>query len=108
MARPERFELPTPRFVVWCSIQLSYGRFCRRTAKRPARTAHSYRVMPTMASAWPGSAHLRRRGRRADGPEILGWGLSVESMMGPVVVEAVGEGIDEGLELVDAGGQVVT
>src|SRR5437763_15801665 len=27
MARPERFELPTPRFVVWCSIQLSYGRF---------------------------------------------------------------------------------
>ena len=27
VARPERFELPTPRFVVWCSIQLSYGRF---------------------------------------------------------------------------------
>ena len=23
---PERFERPTPRFVVWCSIQLSYGR----------------------------------------------------------------------------------
>jgi hypothetical protein len=29
MARPERFELPTPRFVVWCSIQLSYGRVLR-------------------------------------------------------------------------------
>lgn len=26
MARSERFELPTPRFVVWCSIQLSYER----------------------------------------------------------------------------------
>ena len=26
MARPERFELPTPRFEVWYSIQLSYGR----------------------------------------------------------------------------------
>ena len=26
LARPERLELPTPRFVVWCSIQLSYGR----------------------------------------------------------------------------------
>jgi hypothetical protein len=26
LARPERFELPTPRSVVWCSIQLSYGR----------------------------------------------------------------------------------
>src|SRR5205807_1097116 len=30
MARPEGFEPPTPRFVVWCSIQLSYGRLCRR------------------------------------------------------------------------------
>ena len=25
VAHPERFERPTPRFVVWCSIQLSYG-----------------------------------------------------------------------------------
>ncbi len=26
MARSERFELPTPKFVAWCSIQLSYER----------------------------------------------------------------------------------
>jgi hypothetical protein len=26
LARPKRFELLTPRFVVWCSILLSYGR----------------------------------------------------------------------------------
>jgi hypothetical protein len=26
VARPERFELPTPWFVARCSIQLSYGR----------------------------------------------------------------------------------
>ena len=26
MVRPERLELPTSRFVVWRSIQLSYGR----------------------------------------------------------------------------------
>ncbi len=26
LARPERFERPTPKFVAWCSIQLSYGR----------------------------------------------------------------------------------
>src|SRR5258706_5764728 len=29
VARPKRFELLTPRFVVWCSIQLSYGRILR-------------------------------------------------------------------------------
>ncbi len=29
MAHPKRFELLTPRFVVWCSIQLSYGCVCR-------------------------------------------------------------------------------
>ena len=29
MARSGRFELPTPRFVVWCSIQLSYERIIR-------------------------------------------------------------------------------
>ena len=29
MARPKRFELLTPKFVVWCSIQLSYGRLDR-------------------------------------------------------------------------------
>ncbi len=26
LARPDRFERPTPRFEAWCSIQLSYGR----------------------------------------------------------------------------------
>jgi site-specific DNA recombinase len=33
MARPKRFELLTPRFVVWCSIQLSYGRAGRRCGR---------------------------------------------------------------------------
>ena len=35
LARPERLELPTPRFVVWCSIQLSYGRSRRRGVAEP-------------------------------------------------------------------------
>jgi hypothetical protein len=38
LARPRRFELLTPRSVVWCSIQLSYGRReeggCSRTPAR--------------------------------------------------------------------------
>ena len=38
MAHPERFERPTPRFVVWCSIQLSYGR-AWRAPHRQAPTA---------------------------------------------------------------------
>jgi hypothetical protein len=29
VARPEGFEPPTPRSVVWCSVQLSYGRSIR-------------------------------------------------------------------------------
>jgi hypothetical protein len=29
LARPKGFEPLTPRFVVWCSIQLSYGRLSR-------------------------------------------------------------------------------
>ncbi len=40
MARPKRFELLTPRFVVWCSIQLSYGRApdaCGRRARATVR-----------------------------------------------------------------------
>src|SRR4029078_6559083 len=48
MARPKRFELLTPRFVVWCSIQLSYGRIihCRKSARG---TGHSYRLDRVLA-----------------------------------------------------------
>ena len=35
VARPEGLEPPTPRFVVWCSIQLSYGRSGRRGRSGP-------------------------------------------------------------------------
>jgi hypothetical protein len=42
----------------------------------------------------------------ADGFEVLGWSLSAKGLMWPVVVEAVCEGVDEGLQLVEAGRQV--
>ena len=35
LARPERFELPTTKFVAWYSIQLSYGREARHYSCRP-------------------------------------------------------------------------
>src|SRR6185437_15557306 len=42
MARPERFELPTTKFVAWYSIQLSYGRI--ETRKRAANYPLSQRT----------------------------------------------------------------
>jgi hypothetical protein len=39
MARPKRFELLTPRFVVWCSIQLSYGRVLRIARENIPKTS---------------------------------------------------------------------
>ena len=48
MARPKRFELLTPRFVVWCSIQLSYGRLIPPPTGLRDR-GHSYRLDPLLA-----------------------------------------------------------
>jgi len=60
MARPKRFELLTPRFVVWCSIQLSYGRLLRGT-DAPAQRA----IAIAQASYWQGILRLRSRALRA-------------------------------------------
>ncbi len=38
MARPKGFEPLTPRFVVWCSIQLSYGRLIGRSLRKATST----------------------------------------------------------------------
>ena len=54
-----------------------------------------------------GSAHMRRLGLWAEAIEILCWGEVAKGLVGSVVVVSVGEGVDEGLELVDAVGQVV-
>src|SRR5262245_26928582 len=65
VARPEGFEPPTPRFVVWCSIQLSYGRvalgacLCRQRRERP----NSYRLRRAVARAAataPGERQIAR------------------------------------------------
>ena len=69
MARPKRFELLTPRFVVWCSIQLSYGRVLRGSRKEMLRptgsgTRPSYRLRPALARLASGGAARRRRERK--------------------------------------------
>src|SRR5690606_38867998 len=63
MARPEGFEPPTPKFVAWCSIQLSYGRRSGIVRNRD-RSRQSYCVKklaetegfePSMAPLGPSS-----------------------------------------------------
>ena len=43
----------------------------------------------------------------AEGSEILGWGEIAKGLVGSLVVVSVSEGVDEGLEFVDAMGEVV-
>jgi hypothetical protein len=54
MARPERFELPTPWFVARYSIQLSYGRVerivCLTADSNVARTRRGGAILPQPAS----------------------------------------------------------
>ena len=47
MARPEGFEPPAPKFVVWCSIQLSYGRACAGRPQAAAAARHGGAGRPT-------------------------------------------------------------
>ena len=52
MARPERFELPTTKFVAWYSIQLSYGR------EEPRIVQHFPVLVKTMFAAFDVSASV--------------------------------------------------
>ena len=69
------FELPTPRFVVWCSIQLSYGRVAARRIFPGATEAAVYPVLAAETRANPAarrpiapSQRLAQRGGRFTGP----------------------------------------
>ena len=65
MARPERFERPTPRFVVWCSIQLSYGRVLRGAAGRVSHPASAARIHKTWVEVTNAPLSYRLPGRMA-------------------------------------------
>src|SRR6266849_5769773 len=62
LTRPKRFELLTPRFVVWCSIQLSYGRFLHIAREmilgRPSRRERAIAI--GLAPGWQGSGAVER------------------------------------------------
>jgi arylformamidase len=49
MAHPKRFELLTPRFVVWCSIQLSYGCVGRASLAGPRADGKAF-AAPDLAA----------------------------------------------------------
>src|SRR3954462_14028547 len=89
MARPERFELPTPWFVARYSIQLSYGRVLLRARILPQRisrprpkitrassTGYEYRPGPesdpsTYLRPAPVSASLARAASKPDHPSAM-------------------------------------
>ena len=65
MARPKGFEPLTPRFVVWCSIQLSYGRPAAWIDHSAARGSHrrSGPALQAFVRAAEGRGGLQERGR---------------------------------------------
>jgi hypothetical protein len=70
LARPEGLEPPTPRFVVWCSIQLSYGRKqaagCSGTsaAYQPPKATHDV-IIEALGVSMIALAGHRGRSRRS-------------------------------------------
>ena len=93
MARPEGFEPPAPRFVVWCSIQLSYGRLRAVELQRAAHIgAACKRSNPALGWA---AAGRRRVGRRALG---YGGGIAdrraLREVLGELAVPVAGLGGD--------------
>ena len=67
MARSEGFEPPTPRFVVWCSIQLSYE---RAQAGRPAPATR--RTLSKSPQGRKGAAGVPQGCRRGGGGSAAG------------------------------------
>src|SRR6185436_18360674 len=71
MARSEGFEPPTPRFEVWCSIQLSYERPVRRCPPgqhtaghaiwKPSQQAQTFTERTTMTQ-WEPSGFVKLMG----------------------------------------------
>src|SRR5690606_28311270 len=55
LAGPEGFGAPTPKFVAWCSIQLSYGRVAE---------AELCRLGCPVVDAWPADVRVGRNWRR--------------------------------------------
>src|SRR5687767_1821358 len=83
MARPERFELPTTKFVAWYSIQLSYGRVKPLIIRGARRTRQQWQRLPRLPAP---------RSRARATPTKKGPG-------GPFCVLAEREGFEPSIEL---------
>jgi hypothetical protein len=69
VARPKRFELLTPRFVVWCSIQLSYGRVFRQAfGPKGPDASDKARTVAKERFSYPLRLQLARSGNALRGP----------------------------------------
>jgi hypothetical protein len=63
---------------------------CQEMPKRSVSQPHMLSLPPSLSRADHSLSALR-----AAGFEVLGWGQSAKGLVGPVVIEAVGEGVDE-------------
>src|SRR6516162_9061700 len=62
-----------------------------------------YQSASRLTRLCPGSAHVRqRRIALAESLKMLCWDLPAKGVVWPEVVESMGEGVDEGLELIDS------
>src|SRR6185312_1696486 len=90
MARPKRFELLTPRFVVWCSIQLSYGRVANRFDQAGRRQGREPMEAPGQRQAAGAGAVTRAKSvpKSAKSP----WHCAKSRRCGPSALVAGGWG----------------
>ena len=99
MARRERFELPTPRFVVWCSIQLSYGRAMGLTGLGRSKGTYSRqrggaRIIPRISPRYlaPRARHSAARAEKSHAKIMYKSGLSPRNPLSKLQIRLGGEG----------------
>ena len=89
MARPERFELPTARFVAEYSIQLSYGRFVRFGSGLKAGRDRSIMVLARCAEVKPYSAAKRSLFRQHEELQLFEFPAKRYSLRSRLLIEAL-------------------
>jgi hypothetical protein len=81
MARSGRFELPTPRFVVWCSIQLSYERGVWRVGIAPVTAGRTIGDASRAGKSFQGGFQGRKTGLSMPADRLMSGNLDFVSAL---------------------------